>query len=122
MALFMPAPADSAYVGIGIFIPRKYMTLVLLIGVSTLIRLKLATIRFVFSGDIDDDGVVDESNFMKACVILAGNTEFENPAQFVAADLNGDGYYTQCDYTLLKSVLTGANILYSATGELTHAV
>lgn len=76
----------------------------------------------VFSGDVDGDGVVDDSDFLNARGVLAGNTEFENPAQFVAADLNGDGYFSICDYTLLKSVLAGSNTLNSATGELTPAL
>ncbi len=76
----------------------------------------------VYSGDINGDGAVDNSDYFIVYHVLAGDMEFENPAQFAAADLNGDGMFLICDCTLLKSVMAGGTLLDPVTGKLTLAV
>ncbi|MBR1393900.1 MAG: fibronectin type III domain-containing protein [Ruminococcus sp.] len=61
------------------------------------------------TGDMDGDGVLNESDSTPILDYLTGGTDGEDLDPYVA-DINGDGYVDLLDYALLKMLLAGMEI------------
>lgn len=67
----------------------------------------LDSLTIVISGDIDGDGYIKSSDYLKLKRSFAGSIVF-NSAESAAADYNGDGKHTSSDYLQIKRFMSGA--------------
>lgn len=81
--------------------------------------LPVAVYNVVIFGDLNSDGMVNQTDMIMLKSIISGTTTVEpGTALYYAIDFNGDGLVTQTDYTQLKTVIGGSCYVGQRDGKI----